>query len=496
MSSMLSPAVLFRRRSGWEATDMGILLWRTNCFPILFFTGIPLIIFFITFQITIKLELDWFKQIMLLVIWWIKPLLDRFCLHVVSVRFFEPHASFRRLFRGLGRTIRTGLADDLLWRRLSPFRSARMPLRVLEHINGSNYKRRVQLLSRNGLGFGLPLTLICIGIVMALNMGELLFLNSIFNMVKGTNSNIIQFINEENNFVSALYLINAILIETLYITMGFSLYINSRVETEGWDIELLFKTCVEKNKKSKVKLVVPVLILLFFFSPGAGYASENSSLELQKPEWLKPPPVSEKTGNTLNKILDDPKFGTAKESRSIQFKQSNEVQRGFTGIPLKETLGKLLRFFVIAAALTALGCGLFYAYRHRSRFFPGHSTGKSNIYNPAREECHTLLQCAEELHNKGRIREAWAMCFRAFISIFAKIWFIPFPSEATEYESLTIVRKNTAAETGIEYFENFVQNWIIFAYGGQKPASGSFEQALASCRTLLENNEDNQGGYG
>ena len=497
MTNALSPAVLFRRRSGWEAADMGVLLWRTNCFPILVFMGIPLIILFTIIQITIRLETTWVFQITVLIIWWIKPLMDRFCLHVVSIRFFEPHASFRRLFRGLGKTLRTGLAEDLLWRRLSPFRSACMPLRVLERLNRKNYKRRKQLLTRNGLGFGLPLTLICIGMVITLNMGELVFFNSIFNMIKGENTNFLDFFIEENNFVSSLYFLNEILIETFYIAMGFSLYINSRVETEGWDIELLFKTCVEKNKKShcfqnsvrKTTLAIPIMILFLFFSPGLSFASENPI----QPERLKPMPVSEKTEETLNRILEAPGFGTRKKSRRIQFKQKNETQYripAVTNAPLEEIMGKLLRFIVVAIVCTSLGFGAFFAYRYRNRFFPGRSAEKSTIDDPSQEECQTLLQQAEEFHRKGRIREAWALCFRAFISAFTKLCFFPFPAEATEYESLAIIKKASTPDLsdGIKSFEDFIRSWIVFAYGGQEPVSGSFGQAVVSCRTLLEKN--------
>jgi hypothetical protein len=213
---------------------------------------------------------------------------------------------------------------------------------------------------------------------------------------------------------------------------------------------------------------------------------------VQNPGWYQPPSVSERTEEALSRILEDPKFGSRKESRDIQFKQGKERPRRYFNFPSKEIMGKILRALVIAAVLAALGFGLFYAYRRRNRIFAGSSAGKSSIDNPAREECQTLLQQAQELHNKGRIREAWALCFRAFISVFTSMWFIPFPAEATEYESLTLVRKNTAAETGINSFENFIRSWIVFAYGGQEPERGSFEQAVTSCRALLENKNGNQ----
>jgi hypothetical protein len=197
---------------------MGVFLWRTNWLAILLFTGVPLI-GCITLYLTMSKPESysagaeysvsagyWASQIAVLFIWWIKPLVDRFCLHVISVRFFEPRSSLRRLFRGLGKTLGTGIIGDLLWRRLSPSRSARMPLLVLERLKGKNYKRRKSLLARNGLGFGLPLTLICIGMALALNIGELIFAVSIHDLINGTNSEFFDFIAKENNFVSVFFL--------------------------------------------------------------------------------------------------------------------------------------------------------------------------------------------------------------------------------------------------------------------------------------------------
>ena len=488
MINTINPAVVFRRRNGWEAADMGVFLWRKNCFPIFIFAGIPWIILFVTAQITTRLGIEWLSTTTVLFIWWIKPLLDRFILHIVSIRFFEPHCLFKRLFKGLHKTIFTGLFGDLFLRRFSLSRSAVMPLRVLERLKGGYFKRRKQLLARNGLGFGTPLTLICLGMIAALNAGELVFLSSVFNMIQGTSANVFDFINDHGSIVTSLYLFNNILMETLYVCMGFSLYINSRVETEGWDIELLFKTYAEKNKKNqhyKTAFVIPVLALLFLFTPGKSFAQA----EQQNHELLKPAAVSEEAEETLSRILEAPEFGTEKDSRRIQFKQKDEkespqLSRPFESpFPLKEILGQLLRFVVVAAIIAAVCFIVFYAYRHRSRFFPRAAGGKSSIQDPAPEECQKLLQQAEEYHKKGKIREAWALCFKAFLSAFTRLWFVPFPAEATEYESLVLARKNTA---NTKNFEEFIHRWIAFAYGGQEPLAGSFEQAITSCRALLD----------
>ena len=499
MSSSLSPAVLFRRRNGWEASDLGVFLWRNNWVPMILFMGIPAAILFFIYLIAVKLETEWISQITAIFIWWLKPLVDRFGLQVISVRFFEPHSPLRSLFKNLGKNLRKGLFEDLLWRRFSPFRSARMPLLVLERIKGKTYKRRKQLLTRNGLGFGLPLIMICIGISMALNIGELIFIQNIASNFRESSGNYLEFFNENIFFLSVLFYINELLIETLYVCMGFSLYINSRVETEGWDIELLFKNCVEKKKKAFLQkpAITALMVVLFLFiglSPAQTQENSQDNKPVYTPEILRPAQVSEKSKETLNHILESPEFGTEKSSWKIQFKQSDSSPKDNTRIKrlsfpaLKEILGIILRFALGAALIAALGIGAFFAYRYRKSLFPGQD-GKSSIDKEAfPDEPRMLLQKAEELHRKGKIREAWALCFRTFTAIFTKYWFLSVPAEATEYETLTLVRKNST-DSSINEFAAFVRHWISFAYGGREPAAGTFEQALASCRVLVETHE-------
>jgi len=236
----ISPATIFRRRSAWEAVDMGILLWQNNWLPLLLFTGIPAgIISLLTGLLPKTTEMLGLETFIL---WWLKPLIDRFCLHVVSVRFFEPAAPVRRLFRGLFRSLRTGIAADLLWRRFSASRSALMPLVVLENLKGKNYSRRKALLTRNGLGFGASLTIICLGMSYIMEGGIMVFVYGVMDIFQeGYAGTLMEFLTERTTAASILAGICFILTETLYVCMGFGLYINSRVETEGWDIELYFK---------------------------------------------------------------------------------------------------------------------------------------------------------------------------------------------------------------------------------------------------------------
>ncbi|MDR2072243.1 MAG: hypothetical protein LBP60_02270 [Spirochaetaceae bacterium] len=484
--------VSLRRRSGWEAADMGILLWRLNWKPILLFFSIPFGL------CTLALKLLPFQKIQeeafgTLLLWWIFPFLDRFVLQVVSVRFFNPRASVKQLFKGLGRTLWRGLAGDLLWRRFSPFRSARMPVTVLEEFTGRQLYQRKQVLSRNGLDFGLPLTLICLGMEIILALGEFAFVLSMGQLFfPQTFPDTISMMELYAGNFSILSIINHILTGSLYVCMGFGLYINSRVETEGWDIELLFKEIAQKKGPPGSFIPRPgnassgaargVLLGLFLFmgtafvvpqtaEPGSA-GGQGISAELLLPEKTAAPESA-----ALDEVLASPDFGHYKQSRQLWFK-FNPIFRQSPG----DFSGKALRVVVIVALAAALGIFAYTALRH-VRFFQTRKQQKTFDGGTEKTERdpQALLEQAERFYTEGRIREGWACCLGAFMAVLIRRG-LPLSDETTEYETLALARGRADIQTGI--LENFMHRWISFAYGGRDPGKEGFEVSVKDCRTL------------
>jgi hypothetical protein len=238
-------ALALRQRSGWEAADAGVLLWRKNFFRFLPFAALPLVLFVPAFVLLPA----WLRIWGCVVLWWLKPLFDHLILGVISVRFFEPGARTKRLLRGVGRTLGKGLAGDLLWRRLSPWRSARMPVRLLEGLKGKKARERLRDLEGRGLNFGILLTFFSLVLEYLLLGGELLFCAMTLELVMpGFVSSFIEFSGGLRAFIFFAYGINYLLVESLYVCMGFGLYINSRIEREGWDLQLLFQGLVPRQK--------------------------------------------------------------------------------------------------------------------------------------------------------------------------------------------------------------------------------------------------------
>jgi hypothetical protein len=484
VSAALQSALALRRRSGWEAADAGILLWQKNAPALLCFYGIPLGIFTAA---GFFLPEDWVMYFGL-VLWWQKPFFDRFALHVISLRFFDPLAPFPRLFKGLGKSLKRGIIGDLLWRRFSPCRSSRMPLIVLEGLKGATLKKRRALLSSHGLYFGFPITVICLVLNTVLTYGELAFIYGVFELVQpGFLGDIWDFSVGLTRLTLLLSWFNQIFLETLYVSMGFGIYINSRVETEGWDIELLFKKCTEKaGRFGAIKPAALCLILAFVVAPVRSGSQEAAS---GSPELFVPAPLPEQSALELEEVLASKDFGERKPSWKIQFKEDGDEENAASNFDLawrdldfpwlKEFLGITIRTVIALAVIVGLFWAAAYFYRYRKAFPGGKGPAVYGTRNNA-DDPEALLQKASAFHAEGRTREAWAFCFRAFIAAFSIRRGIVFPPDATEYEA--------AALTGTQNggFPRFVSRWVAFAYGGRTPEEGAFDDSVEACRRILE----------
>jgi hypothetical protein len=239
-------ALVLRRRSGWEACDSGVLLWRRN-FPSLFlFSALPAAA--IAFALRLFADTPFVSY---LVLWWSKPLWDRLILHVAAVRFFRPECPARLLFAGLGRDILRGLPGDLLWRRFSPWRASRLPVRVLETLRGKAYRQRISFLREGGLGFCFFLTVFGFVLEYMVIGGEAGFVFTMRSLFSETSvSDVKDFFLVFEYWFFWIWCVTIVFLEGLFVCMGFGLYINSRVCVEGWDIQLLLQKAIRAMRGS------------------------------------------------------------------------------------------------------------------------------------------------------------------------------------------------------------------------------------------------------
>ena len=497
------PALVLRKRGGWEACDSGLLLWRQNFLPVFLFSGLPLAAVALVLSLS---PLPVFASYAAL--WWLKPLWDRFCLHIIAVRFFQPASTARRLFAGLGRELLRALPGDLLWRRFSPWRAARLPVRILEILKGKNYRQRISFLKEGGLDFGLFLQIFCQLLEFMVSAGEIFF---ILIMLQFWNEDASpgweEFVTNYEAFVFGLWCFNMVLVESLFVAMGFGLYINSRVAREGWDIQLLLAGAARTARRERdnfarrMQGAVKVLTVCVFLSalfPCGLFAEEVSPRETFPRE-------------ALNEVFGSPDFGGEEETWGIRLRRGEEKKEdtpsanlsllwdSFAG--MRELFGKALRGVLVVLIIAAAGFTIFWLYRARKRKNPfgADTVSARGVSRNLPEDPDALLEKAASLYAHGDLRAAWAACLRAARAAYTASRGLVFPADATEYNCLTLVRRADADATG--GFARLVSGWIQAAYAGRLPPAEAFEDAVGFCRSVLAYDEtqaskrgDKEGG--
>lgn len=241
-------AVVLRSRKGGQSIDLGILLARRFYQPII----LPWLLMAVPLLLLVQGGAYWLSGTIwlpLLVGWWLKPLFDRIPLFVISRGFFGSAPTTGETIRAVGRQWRSGEAWlDLTVRRLSPARLLTMPVRVLEGSRGAVLSQRMKSLYGGGafsqaIGF--------LGLLMgikALFYGAAAMLLMIATPGEiGDDFYIFAYLLDDAaslELMALLWLTTTVvttLVEPFLSAGGFGIYIQRRIEREGWDLELKFR---------------------------------------------------------------------------------------------------------------------------------------------------------------------------------------------------------------------------------------------------------------
>jgi len=470
-----------KQKDSREAADSGLLIWRENFVNFIPFFAIPFWICAFALRL-LPGSLQYFSW---LILWMLKPFFDRIILHIISIRFFESGAGIKRFLRGLGKSILRGLAGDLLWRRFSPLRSAIMPVRVLESRKKSRKEnaQRIKLLKNGGLNFCFFLTLWGVAVEIALLLGEFVFFVFMANLYF-TNIDISfdrEFFEKTEIYIFAAWCINYIIIETIYVCMGFSLYINSRINVEGWDLEIMFRGFAEKIKSKKTAGLLIVFCLVCLFFPVNSFAQD-----LQNDTTAGVPL------EILQDILDSPDFGGEKDLWEIRYKTPPKPNENinFDFDPLTEKLRTIFAFtlrLILIMLIAALAVILFLYVRKlvNERNITAKKSAARVLHGIPLINPDDLMEKAAYFFEHENLRLAWGYCAAAAILSWSLYRGLAFPSNATESDCAAMVKSmtsNNADEAAA--FCNLINDWVSFAYAGQLPPAGHFEKAAAFCKSL------------
>ena len=233
-------AVELRPRPMWEAADLGVRLvqaharsvWR-SCAPVY---AVVLVLALATVEIA-----PWLPG---LIIFWLKPWLDRSLLFVLSRAVFGQETRAIDLWQAQRAVWWRQLPSTLLWRRLSPWRSFTQPIHQLEGQRGPALRQRRTQLLRNQRGAAGGMHFAFANVETALTLG--LVAMALWFAPDDLRGNVFTWLVRDGNVVASLcstavYATAVAVLEPFYVAAGFAMYLNRRVQLEAWDIEQEFR---------------------------------------------------------------------------------------------------------------------------------------------------------------------------------------------------------------------------------------------------------------
>jgi hypothetical protein len=250
-----------RRRRMFEAADLGVRLvqveWRS-----VWRTLWPVWAVAVAIGAASATVWWWAPTI---VLWWLKPWLDRSIVFVLARAAFRDETRFVDLLAA-GRTVWwRDLLDTLTIRRLSPWRAYVQPALQLEGQRGRERRaRKLQILGpHRGVALAVQSAFATAELALAFGLGVLpgwlgagpedsgwfeAFVTGALDAEEGS-TGWIEF---------AVYASVVLFLEPFFVGAGFAMYLNRRVELEAWDIEQDFRVAFSSREGAAASAPMPL----------------------------------------------------------------------------------------------------------------------------------------------------------------------------------------------------------------------------------------------
>lgn len=482
--------VRLRRRTGWEALDLGhsmLLAWAGPAYRAWLATywvaGIGLMTLF-------SLLWEWTAG-GLFVLWWLKPFFDRVLLLTYSRSLFGQKVTVREVWRALPGLLRQpGVISGLTWRRFSLSRSFLLPVWQLEEQKGAAARARFRVLQRRAGGNALWLTFVCVHLVSILWLALILLAefmapvgsDGLFSF-KDFFSGSAEMPVWKDFLIGILTMLAESLVEPLFVASGFSLYLNRRSELEGWDIDLSFRRLAARLQEDSGSMIARLGLLVLLIGMGTVMWPEPTRAETAQPiatEQESPPK------KVIREVLDDPVFGKEIEEKEWQAKPEKKEEKKNSAFD--RFLNKLSRWLAAIfepvvggmralAWVVAILVGALLVYliiRYRDYWLPG---GREPPPPPeflfgldVRPESlpDDVVAAARAALAAGRIEEALSLLYRGALVVLIHRVQVEFRIGDTENDCLHRVhgRIDRVAE---DYFGHLLDQWRLVAYARQIP---------------------------
>ena len=466
-------AVALRRRSPWEATDLGLAMLQRWWRPV--YAAHALVVAPIALALA---ALGWALDAVwaaMLAFWWLEPLYDRVVLHVLSRAVFGEIASPISVLRSWREWSR-GLAGALLWfERFDMARSFNLPVRQLEGSRGREARERRRLLGRRARGQAVWLTVVWLHFEGALlwsagAMAGLLLPAGLERAPGGEDallSGFLELMKMASVSDALIYAAVILFLEPFYVAAGFGLYLNRRTLLEGWDIEVALRRIAERHAAAVVSVFFVTFAFLCPFFSGSCLAQAKSPKQ-EIAEVLKAPEFGHYRDTTRWERRDpakpaDPKTPDLTFWHAIGF-----------------ALAKAAEAALWVAAIAALGYALWWLARRLPRW----SDARREAYEPPAALFGMQLapdtlpadvpDAAARLAAAGKLRDALSLLYRGALSELVHKRGVELLAGHTEGEAVRLA--------GMAYFAALVDAWRRCAYASRIPSQEEIQSLATTYR--------------
>ncbi|WP_020559781.1 hypothetical protein [Thiofilum flexile] len=483
--------ITLRERLPFEALDLGLRLTQSS--PLIWQGWILFILLVgLFFWAVLPSEKLW---IGLIVIWWFKPLYDRFLLYGLSRVVTGQPLTLIQWFNAIPSLLRqSDLSAALTWKRFSLVRSYVQPVWQLEGLKGSaarkrrtllvsQFNRHAALLTISLFLAQLSIFLSCYGLLLVFDPSDATY-EHIRNIFTG-------YIDRKEEYWHHLldygfWLLGIIVIEPFYVAAGLTLYLNRRIQLEAWDIEQSLRTLAQRLSQKANTLTVSlgvIIILLLGHVPTPNYAAESTATEPIAQERLAPSQAKQQ----IEAILDENEVQKRTVHRWVAKKQEKDetAKKASVSDQMITSLaqvfeGSLWVFMVIGLILAfiyrATLLKLLRPYQHKA---PAFSPPKTlfGLAVSAESLPSDIPAAAQQAWQQGHYREALSLLYRSALYQLTHQQQVQIQAHHTEGDVLVLAQPKSS-DPQLAYLTLLTHYWQQTAYGHIPPANEVLNQLL------------------
>ena len=474
-------------RTPWQAMDMGTHLYRAWWKPL---TLIWLCFSLPALLLTAWLLLSGADAWAMFLLWWLKPVLERPLLEYCARRLFSQPVTLWTLLRDFHRYALPGLLPWLLWRRVDMSRAFSVPVAQLERQRGKGFRERCRVLATGAPNRAVILTVLMAHIEFVLSYA---FTVLVMMMMPGQYylSEVDWFLQSSHYALLGLltWYVTLAVLEPLYVSCGFALYLNKRTWLEGWDLELGMRRIGERRRSlpgiGAMLLMCTLTLATFLPAPASAEtdAAKQQAIEILAGEKFMPLPIEEswqwRDRDTQMESQDQTQMEWLEDLLKWLF--DDEGQRDYSSQP---SLADIFRVLLWAVAISLLLWVLWH-YRRWLASLPArrrqqsapltHISGLDIRPESLPEDIPASMLGTLD---QGNVREALSLLYRATLSRLAAQMHIALLPGATEQEVLQRFHHQHPDRAGVALLDQITPLWISAAWAHRPPQQEELRELI------------------